>query len=200
MIKLITSLFLFLFFIFNCATISRVDYSRPVSKRIDIVRRIELQKAKKIVDLPVGICTVFAISKHELATAGHCVVPGTSLKLDKFIAVPILVDHERDIARLWIWKHSLPILKIADYSPRPMVDKVTIIGCPFGFCNSRTDGYFAGKYKEFIYLTAPAAPGSSGSPILNEDGEVVGILVAGVPAYPHLTFSVDYLYMKLFLK
>ena len=38
------------------------------------------------------------------------------------------------------------------------------------------DGYFVGQVDTIYTFSLPAAPGSSGSPVLNEDGEIISII------------------------
>lgn len=63
---------------------------------------------------------------------------------------------------------------------------ISIIGSPWGLSVFRTDGYLA-SYDALGYLgvSAAAAPGNSGSPVLDSRGRVVGILVAGLTRYEH---------------
>ena len=45
------------------------------------------------------------------------------------------------------------------------------------------DGYYAGiGFNNYMFFTLPTKPGSSGSPILNEKGELVSMIFAGFPA------------------
>jgi hypothetical protein len=49
------------------------------------------------------------------------------------------------------------------------------------------DGYYAGVgYKNYMFFTLPTKPGSSGSPILNEKGELVSMIFAGFPAMENI--------------
>ena len=45
------------------------------------------------------------------------------------------------------------------------------------------DGYFAGSVSTLYIFTVPAAPGSSGSPILNEHGEIISIISAAAVSF-----------------
>ena len=45
------------------------------------------------------------------------------------------------------------------------------------------EGYFTGQVSSLYIFTIPAAPGSSGSPIMNEDGEIISIINAAAISF-----------------
>ncbi|NDD93455.1 serine protease, partial [bacterium] len=83
-----------------------------------------------------------------------------------------------DIAILSL-KENLPSLKLSLTEFR-VGEKVFVIGNPLNLTFSITDGIISrfdrSEDKDVIQFTAPAEGGSSGSPILNTDGEVIGVL------------------------
>lgn len=68
------------------------------------------------------------------------------------------------------------------------------------------DGLYAGQLdlesrkNRYDIYTIPSTGGSSGSPILNDRMQVVGIISMGVPQFPHLTISPRYSTLIKFLK
>lgn len=72
-------------------------------------------------------------------------------------------------------------------SSQPQIgERVVVVGSPLGFDQSVTDGIVSairmtkegnGKY---LQVTAPISPGSSGSPVVNMRGEVVGVASAQI--------------------
>jgi hypothetical protein len=49
------------------------------------------------------------------------------------------------------------------------------------------DGYYAGiGYNNYMFFSLPTKPGSSGSPILNQKGELVSMIFAGFPAMENI--------------
>jgi hypothetical protein len=49
------------------------------------------------------------------------------------------------------------------------------------------DGYYAGVgFRNYMFFSIPTKPGSSGSPILNEKGELVSMIFAGFPAMENI--------------
>ena len=73
--------------------------------------------------------------------------------------------------------------------------KVIAIGSPQGLENTVSDGILSGvrDYKSIRYLqiTAPISPGSSGGPVLNESGKMVGVATFQFEKGQNLNFAVD---------
>lgn len=74
-------------------------------------------------------------------------------------------------------KKSLPVIKLGDSSIVKVGQKVLAIGNPFGFNGTLTTGIISRIDYERNKIQTDAAinPGSSGGPILNSSGEVIGI-------------------------
>ncbi len=94
------------------------------------------------------------------------------------------VDPLTDIALLKISAdEALPTIPLGRSAELRLGDWVVAIGNPFGFAQTVTVGIVSGKgrtigagpYDDFIQTDAPINPGSSGGPLLNLRGEVVGI-------------------------
>jgi serine protease Do len=90
--------------------------------------------------------------------------------------------------------HDLAILKIKKYKNKNYLkfaesdkvksgDKVIALGYPLGQDRlKRTSGVVSGIQDGDIQTDAPINPGNSGGPLLNEDGDVIGINFAGYSA------------------
>ena len=74
-------------------------------------------------------------------------------------------------------KKQLPVAKLGDSSVLKVGQKVLAIGNPFGFSGTLTTGIISriDYEKNKIQTDAAINPGSSGGPIVNADGEVIGI-------------------------
>ena len=74
-------------------------------------------------------------------------------------------------------KKNLSVIKLGDSSRIKVGQKVLAIGNPFGFSRTLTEGIVSrvDKTKNKIQTDAAINPGCSGGPLLNTDGEVIGI-------------------------
>jgi len=85
------------------------------------------------------------------------------------------------VALVKIEGKNLPFLKIGNVANTKVGQWVVAIGSPFGLENSVTAGIVSakgrdtGEYLPFIQTDVAVNPGNSGGPLLNLDGEVIGI-------------------------
>ena len=92
-------------------------------------------------------------------------------------------DERTDIALLKIDAKGLPTVKIGDSEDVEVGEWVLAIGAPFGLDHSATHGIVSAigrdlpneSYVPFIQTDAPVNPGNSGGPLINADGEVIGV-------------------------
>ncbi len=96
-------------------------------------------------------------------------------------------DPKSDIAVLEIATRDVPILRLGDSSRLEVGEWVVALGNPFGLSNTLTAGVVSATgrtslgindYEDFIQTDAAINPGNSGGPLLNLDGEVVGMNTA----------------------
>ena len=93
-------------------------------------------------------------------------------------------DPQSDVALVRVAAEGLPHLTLADSDAIEVGEWVVAIGNPFGLRATVTAGIVSAKgrnqvgitdYENFIQTDAAINPGNSGGPMLNLDGEVVGI-------------------------
>jgi len=93
------------------------------------------------------------------------------------------MDRETDLAVLKVPGTGLPALKLGDSGAVRQGELVLAAGSPFGLQNSVTMGIVSSVARQvrpddpmiYIQTDAPINPGNSGGPLLNVEGEVVGI-------------------------
>jgi serine protease Do len=105
----------------------------------------------------------------------------------EFVARLKGADAKSDVAVLEIPARDLPALKWADSAALEVGEWVVALGNPFGLSHTLTTGVVSAKgrtslgindYEDFIQTDAAINPGNSGGPLLNLDGEVVGVNTA----------------------
>ena len=96
-------------------------------------------------------------------------------------------DPQSDIALLEVDHADAPALKMGDSSKLEVGEWVVAIGNPFGLSHTLTVGVVSATgrtslgindYEDFIQTDAAINPGNSGGPLVNLDGEVVGMNTA----------------------
>jgi serine protease Do len=93
------------------------------------------------------------------------------------------MDRETDLAVLKVRTTGLPSLKLGDSATLHQGELVLAAGSPYGLRNSVTMGVVSSVARQvrpddpMIYIQTDASinPGNSGGPLLNAEGEVVGI-------------------------
>jgi serine protease Do len=99
----------------------------------------------------------------------------------EFKAKLIGVDDRTDVAVVKIEASNLPAVTIGDSNKLRVGEWVVAIGSPFGLENTVTAGIVSAKgrdtgdYLPFIQTDVAVNPGNSGGPLINMQGEVIGI-------------------------
>ena len=108
-------------------------------------------------------------------------------------------DKNTDLALIKIESnHNLPVLRFGDSDALKVGQWVVAIGNPFGLEQTVTAGIVSAKgrvigsgpYDDFIQTDASINPGNSGGPLLNMEGEVVGINTAIVAGGQGIGFAI----------
>lgn len=85
------------------------------------------------------------------------------------------------------------ILALAQTLPE-IGDQIIVVGSPEGLSNTASDGIISGLRRiggrRLLQITAPISHGSSGGPVLNRRGEVVGVSVSFLTEGQNLNFAV----------
>ena len=131
------------------------------------------------------------ISKDgEILTNYHVVRNADAIKVKladqtEFEGRLIGKDDRTDLALIKITRSggNLPFARLGNSSQMEVGDWVMAIGNPFGLEHTVTAGIVsakgrvigAGPYDNFIQTDASINPGNSGGPLINADGEVVGV-------------------------
>jgi serine protease Do len=124
-----------------------------------------------------------------ILTNNHVVEGADKIKIRlndgrEFIATLKGQDSRTDLAVLHIKAKDLPVATLGDSDKLEVGEWAIAIGSPFGLEHTVTVGVISAKgrsglgtgtYEDFIQTDASINPGNSGGPLINIDGEVVGI-------------------------
>ncbi len=110
-------------------------------------------------------------------------------------------DERRDIVVLSVPAYNTKPVQLGDSDTVSPGDKIVVIGNPEGFEGSVTDGIVSGirvseKGYRLIQISAPISPGSSGSPVFDAKGKVIGLAVGMVKEAQNLNFAVPVNYVR----
>jgi serine protease Do len=124
-------------------------------------------------------------NRHVIAGADEIQVTLEGKK--KFKATVVGADPKTDVAIIKIDGHNLPSVKLGDSKTLEVGDWVLAVGNPFGLTQTVTAGIVSAKgrsdmgildFEDFIQTDAAINQGNSGGPLVNIDGEVVGLNTA----------------------
>lgn len=152
----------------------------------------EFERREKRTSLGSGV--IIDGKRGFVLTNNHVIEKATSIRVmlnDKreFEAAIVGMDPDSDLAVLKIpSEQTLPAIQMGNSDDIMIGESVIAIGNPFGFSHTVTTGVVSAVnrslktadriYHEFIQTDASINPGNSGGPLLNIDGELIGINTA----------------------
>ena len=106
----------------------------------------------------------------------------------------LAIDGEGDLAILQVEVPAVVPLLIERTTPQEG-ESIVVIGNPFGLEGSVSNGIVSAVreipgYGKIIQITAPISPGSSGSPVVNMRGQVIGVATLQAAEGQSLNFAV----------
>lgn len=106
----------------------------------------------------------------------------------------LYVDLDNDLAMLKVEGKGFPPVRLGDANGLLVGEKVYVIGSPQGLENTISEGILSGireisSKRRILQMTAPISPGSSGGPVFNAKGEVVGVATFLIEENQNLNFA-----------
>jgi len=146
-----------------------------------------------------------------IATNLHVVVGGPRVKVtlrdgrDLDVVEVLNASTNYDLALVRVEAKGLPALKLGDSDAMRPGDSVVAIGNPMGLEDTVSNGLVSGRRKvdsgfEVLQVSAPISPGSSGGPLINDRGEVIGIATRVLTQGQNLNFAVPIRYLLPMMK
>ena len=154
----------------------------------------------------------FFVRPNLIATNYHVIegaARGTAKLVDRHKTSTIegitAIDKTNDLALLKVTMQRIKSLSLADSDTVLIGETVFVAGNPMGLEGTISEGIISSRrdvnITERFQMTAPISPGSSGGPVLNRKGKVIGVSVASYHglAAQNLNFAIPSNYLKTLL-
>jgi serine protease Do len=110
-------------------------------------------------------------------------------------------DNDLAVLRVRSPKASLPTIRLGTSSDLLIGETIVAIGNPFGLSNTVTAGVVSAlgrsvpgenqrMYTDFVQIDAPINPGNSGGPVVNIQGDMVGVATAIIGGAQGIGFAI----------
>jgi serine protease Do len=155
-----------------------------------------------LIKVPNGLGSGFVVSADGRIVTNFHVISGareaTIVTSDgrEFHNIELLArDETHDLAVLRIGAHGLRPLPLGDSAAAKPGEHVVAIGNPLGLGDTVSDGLVSGlrelpSQQAMLQISAPISPGSSGGPVFNDRGEVIGVSALLITRGENLNFAV----------
>ncbi|MDX1985024.1 MAG: trypsin-like peptidase domain-containing protein [Bryobacteraceae bacterium] len=162
-----------------------VDRTLPAVVRV-VVKRDALATARRSTGEASGVLIAadgYILTNHHVIDSARAITVQLSDERE-FPARLVASDPQTDLAVLKIEANRLPSLTFADSSRVRVGDLVLAIGNPFGIGVTVTSGIVSARgraasgFEDYIQTDAAINPGNSGGPLVNGEGEMIGINTA----------------------
>ena len=153
----------------------------------------------------------FVIGDGQIATNAH-VVEGASSGTVRLVGAAtahaidsiLAIDRAHDLAIVEATGITASALSLGDSDTVQVAQSVYAAGNPQGLTGTFSSGIISAIRPEgnslvadtILQMTAPVSPGSSGGPLLNTDGEVVGVVFSQVTSGQNLNFAIPVNFLK----
>lgn len=143
----------------------------------------------------------FFIDQNQILTNYHVIENGYSghIKLNNQddlheILGVLAYDKTNDLALLSVNFHSQEYLKLGNSDAVKVAEEIYALGSPSGLEGTFSNGIVSGLRSfddiNLIQITAPISRGSSGGPVLNKAGLVIGVAVGFIEDGQNLNFAI----------
>jgi S1-C subfamily serine protease len=148
-----------------------------------VVTIIGFNAADKVMRMGSGF---FVSEGGQLITSRHVLegVARAEVTLPRGERYPLTTvlaeDQKADLLKLSVTiPGGTPFMKVADIRPQ-VGEHVLVVGSPLGLEQSVSEGLVSAirtikDRGEFLQISAPISPGSSGGPVVNRQGQVIGV-------------------------
>ena len=185
------------------STVSAQTAPQIAEKALAATVYLEMQDSNGV---PLGFGSGFFVRDNLIATNYHVIegaARGTAKLVGQFSTYTIegvtATDQTNDLALLKVTMSGIKPLPLGNSSDVKIGETVYVAGNPKGLEGTFSNGIISSrrdKYtKERLQMTAPISPGSSGGPVLNSKGEVIGVSFMTLVGGQNLNFAIPSRYL-----
>ncbi len=194
-------------FILVCMMVAGSTIANADEKLVDLIKKVKpsvvLIETFDKDNKPIGQGSGFFIDNKGRLITNHHVIEGaysatikTSTGKEYPVQGIVAKDTEADIVKLVV---NLPDANITFLNLSVNVpsegEDIVVIGNPLGLESTVSTGIVSAvrdipAFGKILQITAPISPGSSGSPVINSEGEVIGIATLIVTKGQNLNFAI----------
>lgn len=160
-------------------------------------------------DTSISYGSGFLITHTGLVVTNYHVIKGAikaAVKTEKgdiyWVRGVVSVDAKRDFVILKIDGYGLPVVRMGNSNQVEQGDEVVAIGNPQGLENSLSTGVISQTRRiqsegyTMFQITAPISQGSSGGPLIDMNGQVIGITTSSLVSGQNLNFALPINYVR----
>lgn len=120
---------------------------------------------------------------------------------DAYDSIDVIeIDQRRDLALIKINAVDLPTLPLGRSSALQVGEQLFVVSNPLGLTNTMSQGLISAKRQMDGYtlfqISAPISEGSSGGPVFDSKGNVIGVAVLTIPDGQNLNFAIPIDYVR----
>ena len=199
------SLVIFLFGVMSAATAQTPQQIAQKTFRSTVLLVMEDANGQ-----PLSLGSGFFVGSGQIATNLH-VVEGAARGYAKLVGKETkfniegytAIDEKRDLIILEVEFYGAEIISLGNSDFAQVGETVYAVGNPRGLEGTFSQGIISSirpvGSDKLIQITAPLSPGSSGGPVLNRRGEVIGVSVLTIRDGQNLNFAIPSNYLKILL-
>ncbi len=160
-----------------------------------------------VIETDEGLASGFIIKPDGIIVTNHHVVANAKAMTVKFPSGEVYrnvyllsSDPIDDLAFLKIEAVDLPTIPLGNSNDLQVGDEVLLVGAPKGLEQTVSNGLISGirldEGVRVLQTSAAASPGSSGGPLLNRNGEAIGVMSFKVVSGENLNFAIPINYVR----
>lgn len=191
--------------LFACATTAHAQSAQQVAKKA--FRSTVLLVMEDANGQPLSLGSGFFVGRNQIASNLH-VVEGAARGYAKLVGQKTkhdikgisAIDAKRDLVILEISGATAPAISLGAGNTAEVGESIFAVGNPRGLEGTFSEGIISSIREvgadKLLQITAPISPGSSGGPVLNSNGKVIGVAVATFRGGQNLNFAIPVTYLN----